>query len=724
MSAGATLGRWNGFALAAGAGFVLTLYSANLGRSAGWPPLSLPLGPILPAGWFIAVYLATALASLVAFLAFPEVRRFRVAAVAILLAATAVRLAALPQAASDDVNRYLWEGRILAAGLSPYTHAPVARDGPGADRHRDAGDPVWSEINHPEMTAIYPPLALGLFAGVASIAYDPLAIKVVMGLFDLAAIAVLLVLLRRRRASPRWAILYALNPLSVQAFAGEGHLDAAQVLLLLLALLLAAQRHWRAMFIVLGLAVQVKYTAVVALPFFINRENARHAWVALLAVAAPFAPFVASDGVGPVFASLLRFGNEMGFNGFLHGWLRLATADLGLTTAICKGLGALVLFVGFAHWSRVDVTRHDPAPGALFALSTFLVFAPTVHYWYLAAALALGALEGALLWPLASATIAFGFVANGAAAETGAFQQPAWAQVATWTLPSLLLAASLRWLAWATFATPRSVSVIIPARNEGAWIERAVRAAAVDDCVVEVLVVDGGSADDTAFRAVRAGATVLSHDCPAAAGGGRGGQIALGLTEAGGDVVAIVHADTEVAPGAMEEMVRYLVANPGCIGGALGAGFSDRGRLLSLIEVANQARAALSGVSFGDQVQFFRRQPVVDAQIYPAIPLMEDVELSLRLRRHGEIAFLWQDNRVSARRWQAHGGARAMLVIRLFATWLVRRHFGGADPAALYDRYYGSGRDQIRRAASTRKSSRYRTRLPETITRRPDRRQA
>ena len=718
MSALERPSRWIGFVTATGAFFLLTLHSTDIGRSAGWPAFPLPFDLRLPAGGFIAVYLATGLAGLTAFLLFPAGRSFRTGTVAVLVAAAVVRLAALPQAASDDVNRYLWEGRILAAGLNPYTHAPVAADDPDADRYRNAADPLWSGINHPEMTAIYPPLALGLFAVVAAVAYDPLAIKLVMGGLDLAAVAVLLLLLRRRRVSPRWAILYALNPLAVQAFAGEGHLDAAQVLLLLVALLFAARRHWRMMFATLGLAVQMKYTAVVAVPFFLNRENARHAWLGLVVMVAPFAPFIASGGIGSIFTSLLRFGNDMGFNGFVHGWLRLMTGDLGLTTAICKGAGASVLIFGFGRWLRGHVPRRDPAAGVLFALSAFLLFAPTVHYWYIAAALALSALEGSLFWPLASATIAFGFVANGVAAETGTFHQPAWAQAATWALPTLLLAANPRWPRWPTFATPRSVSVIIPARDEAVWIEGAVRTTAADDCVVEVIVVDGGSADDTAARAARAGATVLLHDRPAAAGGGRGGQVARGLAAAAGDVVAIVHADTEVAPGAMKDMVNHLAANPRCIGGALGATFSGSSRFLSVIEIANQARAALLGISFGDQVQFFRRRPVVDAQIYPAIPLMEDVELSMRLRRHGQVAFLWQANRVSARRWQADGSARAILVVRLVATWLLKRRLGSADPVALYGRYYGAGwQGSTRRSVRSWKPGRTRRYLQAPIAR-------
>lgn len=97
------------------------------------------------------------------------------------------------------------------------------------DALRAERDPFWGGVNHPEMTAIYPPLMLLLFGAVASVWYSPTAIRLLVLGFDVAALVLLLAMLREAGAEPRWGFLYALNPVVLYAFAGQGHLDAIQV---------------------------------------------------------------------------------------------------------------------------------------------------------------------------------------------------------------------------------------------------------------------------------------------------------------------------------------------------------------------------------------------------------------------------------------------------------------------------------------------------------------
>ena len=684
--------RWAPFAVSVGLALALVSCAGSDAEVGDWPGISVTAGFAVPAGSFLLVYLAIAASAVAALVTLPVGLSVRKATQIVFVIGVIARLLMLPHPASDDVNRYLWEGRLLAAGLSPYAHAPTDPDDPAADAFRDPADRHWRGINHPGMTAIYPPLALIGFAGLASIHYDPLTIKVAMAVADSAALGILLALLSRRRTDPRWAFLYALHPLPLIAFAGQGHLDALQVLAVLGALLLGERRRWVWMFLALGLAVQVKYVAAVLLPFFVRRSTVRHLWAFALTAMLPLAPFVATDGMA-VFATLSRFGNDMAFNGFVHGWLRMLTGDIGTATGFAQLGFVAALGFGLVQWRRAIRFGAPPtlAAGALFATGTYLVFAPTIHVWYLAPALALAVIERAPLWIVASTTIVFGFVADGMAATTGTYALPIWAQVCAWILPTLLLGAHFLRPIAPHFAAARAVSVIIPARDEADWIAASVRAAAADACVAEVIVVDGGSRDATGAVASEAGATVLVHDLPIDRGGGRGGQIDRGLRVARGDVVAIVHADTTLQRGSLEQAVAHLVANPACVGGALGSAFAGSGAHLRALECANRGRAALTGVSFGDQVQFFRRQPVVDAVLYPAFPLMEDVELSLRLRRLGRLTFLWQDNEVSARRWREGSSARARLVLRLLARFLFARCIGEVDTQTLYRRYYAAG---------------------------------
>jgi len=206
--------------------------------------------------------------------------------------------------------------------------------------------------------------------------------------------------------------------------------------------------------------------------------------------------------------------------------------------------------------------------------------------------------------------------------------------------------------------------------------------------VAEVLVVDANSLDETCVTAVGEGATLIRHNQPPASGGGRGGQIGAALTVARGDVVAIVHADTIVTPHALESSLAYLREHPQAIGGAVGSRFAGEGILLRLLELANDFRAMAVGISFGDQVQFFRRAPVVAENMYPAIPLMEDVELSLRLQHLGTVGFLYGDCLVSPRRWQRGAGARIWRVVALCTEYCLTRLWKTPDTAGMYKRYY------------------------------------
>ena len=134
--------------------------------------------------------------------------------------------------------------------------------------------------------------------------------------------------------------------------------------------------------------------------------------------------------------------------------------------------------------------------------------------------------------------------------------------------------------------------------------------------------------------------------------------------------------------------VEMLQRSPRIAGGALGSVFVGDARALRFVELTNDWRAFLSGITFGDQVQFFRRQPMLASGLYPAFPLMEDVELSLRLPRLGRRVYLFGESRASARRWQHGRAGRAALILRIMGSYLARRLVGRADPLAVYRAYY------------------------------------
>jgi glycosyltransferase involved in cell wall biosynthesis len=236
------------------------------------------------------------------------------------------------------------------------------------------------------------------------------------------------------------------------------------------------------------------------------------------------------------------------------------------------------------------------------------------------------------------------------------------------------------------------VSIVIPALNEEKNIVRCIRSVSGNPRVMEVIVVDGGSDDQTRSLAIQSGARVLVHDRPAEDGGGRGGQIKHGISAAGGDAVAILHADAVLPGENVDRIIAVLNQYPGVIGGSVGGRFDSSAFRFRILELANDFRAAVLKISFGDQVQFFRRRPVADHDLFPGIPLMEDVEFAVRLHRLGRKVHLFGNTMVSTRRWEKTGFRNAPWVIMTVLTYLIRRLVAEPDTAALYDQYYRSGK--------------------------------
>jgi hypothetical protein len=111
------------------------------------------------------------------------------------------------------------------------------------------------------------------------------------------------------------------------------------------------------------------------------------------------------------------------------------------------------------------------------------------------------------------------------------------------------------------------------------------------------------------------------------------------------------------------------------------------------IEWLNNTRARFTGIAFGDQAQFFRREVLPEIGGFPDQMLMEDVELSMRLKTSGPVCFLSQGVAVSNRRWEKKGfGANFMRVVWLCLSYLVQRRLGLGDIKRqdFYERYYAS----------------------------------
>jgi rSAM/selenodomain-associated transferase 2 len=228
---------------------------------------------------------------------------------------------------------------------------------------------------------------------------------------------------------------------------------------------------------------------------------------------------------------------------------------------------------------------------------------------------------------------------------------------------------------------PLRIAVVIPTLNEQAALPATLDSlAAQSEPATKIVVADGGSTDETTVLAQKRGAVVII-----APKKGRGCQIAAALKQVDDEIVLVVHADMIVPPGAIAKIRKRLAEDAACPGGCLGHQLDNPRRIYRWIEWWDRCRAR-RGMSYGDQGQFFRRELLEKHGGFPDQPIMEDVELSRRLRRLGRLAYLDCPVIVSARRFERSGLWRVILRNWLFR--LTYRCAGSSACAAIYQRYY------------------------------------
>ena len=284
-------------------------------------------------------------------------------------------LASAP-ALSDDVFRYVWEGRVTAAGGDPYDESPMD---PGlADLITDA--PEWASINHRELPAIYPPGTQWVFAGIASMGADPTTFRAAMVGFDLLLILGICLLLQLRGLPTRRAVLYAWHPLVVVEVSGSGHYEPLALLPLIGALLAWTLRRPLLAYALWGVAFATKYVGAGAALFAarsqLGRNHAMQAAFGLtllaLIAAIPAVPF-ALDGTLPV-GSLGTYAKDWAHNSSVHA---LLSTYIGFHPARLVAGGLFLLWTG-----KLLAREQEPARGFFLLFVGLILFSPVVHPWY------------------------------------------------------------------------------------------------------------------------------------------------------------------------------------------------------------------------------------------------------------------------------------------------------------------------------------------------------
>ncbi|WP_170226379.1 glycosyltransferase family 87 protein [Rudaeicoccus suwonensis] len=310
-----------------------------------------------------------------------------------------------PPLTSNDDLRYIWDGKVQLAGISPYRYVPnspalVRLHTSALFTHHDCGLPTGCALlNRPNVHTVYPPVAQAAFDTVRILSFGghgayggQQAFQVAAGIGVLLA-TVLMLRRARRTSSPIWWVaLWAWCPVVVSEFGNNAHIDWVAVLFTLgaIAAYVAARPIWSGAF--LGAAIATKLYPVMVLPALLRRHPLKLVSAAIGVVVLGYIPQVAAVGAGVI--------------GYLPGYLSEEGYDSGSRLKLLGAVlphpydtyaGVLILAVlAIVCWSRTDPKR--PEFGAVWlAGATFLVMSPD-YGWYATLLLALIAITGRWQW--------------------------------------------------------------------------------------------------------------------------------------------------------------------------------------------------------------------------------------------------------------------------------------------------------------------------------------
>jgi alpha-1,6-mannosyltransferase len=306
----------------------------------------------------------------------------RRAGIAVLAVAAIMRLAVLlaPPYLSDDINRYVWDGRVEGAGINPYRYVP-------ADPHlaalRDAT--IFPRINRADYApTIYPPVAESIFFLGTRLHESLTAMKGTVLAFELAGVLLLLRLLDDWRLPRERILIYVWHPLTVWEFAGSGHVDAAIVTFVVLALW--ARRRQAAWLTgsALAAAALVKFFPAVLFPALYRRWDWKAPAAAAATVLVAYLPFIGAGstvlGFLPGYLQEEGLVNGSGF--FLWNLLKNVAPLAHLGPALYLALAAAVLS-GLAVHSLFTAEGRYLASAMTLAVVAMVLLSP--HYpWYFA----------------------------------------------------------------------------------------------------------------------------------------------------------------------------------------------------------------------------------------------------------------------------------------------------------------------------------------------------
>jgi len=312
---------------------------------------------------------------------------------------------------SDDVYRFIWDGRLAANGINPFSHLPSEiiqmQALPGITRE------LYLLLNSTDHYTIYPPVLQGIFwLGAKLFPVNVFAtivfFKCTILLIEVATSFLILQLLKKLSLPGHLSLLYILNPLVITELTGNVHFDGVMIFFVLLAFLLFLKSNWQTSAIGLALGIATKLLPVIFLPLLVNKlgwkKRLLYTVVSAITSVILFAVVFDIDTIKHMLNSIDLFIRRFEFNASIYYVVRYFGAlisgynIISLAGPLLIMLSTLLIF--FISFKRNTSTQMLFTKG-LFVITAWLLFSTTVHPWYICLPVALSVFTNyryAVIW--------------------------------------------------------------------------------------------------------------------------------------------------------------------------------------------------------------------------------------------------------------------------------------------------------------------------------------
>ncbi len=334
---------------------------------------------------------------------------------------------------SDDVYRLIWDGRLAANGINPFSHWPAEiMQMPAVTGITKELFVLLNSANH---YTIYPPVLQGIFwlaakLFPANISGAIVCMKTIILLAETGTVLLLTLVLKHFQIPKHLSLLYALNPLVIAELTGNVHFDAVMIFFLLLAFMLLLQKKIYLSAIFLGLSISSKLIPVLFIPLIIKKlgwkQGLIYSVISGFVTIALFSLIIDKATISHFLNSVNLFLSHFEFNASLYYIVRwIGTIFTGYNIIAFAGpflsvTGAVIIFI--ISFRGDDISDMQFVTKALFILTVYYLFATTVHPWYICMPVMIAACTAyrfAIVWSF-TATLSY------AAYQTNPVQENLW----------------------------------------------------------------------------------------------------------------------------------------------------------------------------------------------------------------------------------------------------------------------------------------------------------